>query len=167
MTCEKCGTDDCSGKYLRKDVVTFCRTTDEHGIFSNFAKTPLMFQGMAWPTAEHLYQALKFDDPDIRENIRVQDTPKLAKVKAHAMLEWARKDWEKERQPNMWITLVLKERYSLAFREALERTGDRMIVEATWSDSYWGAVGDYELVGCNLLGRQLVRLRNQCRGDIT
>jgi ribA/ribD-fused uncharacterized protein len=63
----------------------------EYGFLSNFYQLsqPLMYKGVAYPTSEHLYQALKFLGPNASETarayaevIRRQNTPNKAKILA-------------------------------------------------------------------------------------
>lgn len=41
------------------------------------------FSGKFYPTAEHLYQALKFEDLELHENIRCAISPHFAKAISH------------------------------------------------------------------------------------
>jgi GTP cyclohydrolase II len=148
--------------YQLRDCVTFYRTSDEFGVFSNFAKTPLIWHDQHWPTPEHLYQALKFEEPEYRRRVREAPTPKASKLIAHAMLEWAKPTWLEERVPNMALVLGLRWEQTPGFKTALVLTGKRAVVELTRVDDFWGAI-EHEpgvAVGVNALGRLLERLRD-------
>lgn len=46
--------------------------------FSNFFPSPFVARGLAWPTAEHFFQALKFEAARAEE-VRLAATPAEAK----------------------------------------------------------------------------------------
>jgi predicted NAD-dependent protein-ADP-ribosyltransferase YbiA (DUF1768 family) len=61
------------------------------------APYPIEHNGQVWPTSEALFQALRFDDPTIREEIRTQKSPMSAKMIAkNTKLKWWLNLWEKE-----------------------------------------------------------------------
>ena len=56
--------------------------SDASNPLSSYAAYAFELDGAEWPTAEHYYQAMKFEDADYRERIRQAATPEqAAKVK--------------------------------------------------------------------------------------
>lgn len=51
-------------------IISFYRTSDEYGWFSNFAAYPIELKGLVWPTSEHYFQAQKFANTPSEEEIR-------------------------------------------------------------------------------------------------
>ena len=52
----------------------------EYRFLSNFYEHPIVYQGVEFKTTEHAYQALKFSDPGIRQEIIDAPTPGKAKL---------------------------------------------------------------------------------------
>lgn len=52
-----------------QEKVLFWEGGDGFECFSNFSIYPLMYEGRFWPTTEHAYQATKFDDEKIKDEI--------------------------------------------------------------------------------------------------
>jgi len=50
--------------------ILFYSVGDEYGELSNFAPYPIRVDGKRWPTSEHYFQAQKFRDPKLREEVR-------------------------------------------------------------------------------------------------
>ena len=63
------------------------------------------------------------------------------------------------------MLLALKAKFSQHqdLKEQLLSTGDAMLVEHTTNDKYWGDGGDEgtDQIGKNILGKLLVRVRNE------
>lgn len=149
-----------------KELVLFHGSTNPNYIFSNFypyypRKTfvPLniIYEGQSYPTAEHLYQALKFRveteaEKQWREIIRTASTPTIAKhlggqrnfrSSAAAAINMYK---DKVRLAGnlsldfriaiMTIAIEYKYRYCAEFREALNRTKNKILMENTKDD--WG-----------------------------
>ena len=58
-------------------VINFYRVSDEYGCFSNFSPHPIDLDGKRWPTAEHYFQAQKFENPEHQEaRLNTSDAPK-------------------------------------------------------------------------------------------
>ena len=56
------------------------RFRDEYAFLSNFYPAEVMFEGEAYPTVEHAYQAAKTLDPAERRMVREAPTPDEAKL---------------------------------------------------------------------------------------
>ena len=143
--------------------IKFWRPENEHGIFSNFAYTPLVIDGVDYRTAEHYFQAQKTQDSQEWAEIVKSPTPTLAKQlggKCHM-----RSDWDTERCSVMMRVLREKATQSPQFRKALIDSGDAELIEASPFDSYWGCGRDGS--GRNMLGEQLMDIRQMIKdGDL-
>ncbi len=129
---------------------------------SNFAPSPLTYEGLRYPTVEHAYQAAKTLDPEERHRVAALSTPGLAKRAGRSIQ--LRDDWEEVK------VSVMKELLALKFaqpglRAKLLATGDRLLVEGnTWNDRFWGQcpVGN----GQNMLGRLLMEQRQSLQQQL-
>jgi ribA/ribD-fused uncharacterized protein len=150
--------------YRRADSVTFRKTAEQWGGFSNMAAGfPLVVNDIAIRTSEALYQACRFPHrPDVQHEIIAQASPLVAKMKSRKYLRDSRPGFVALRVPIMWWTLRIKLACnSAAFAPLLLGASGRVIVEESRRDAFWGAVPDKEgiLVGSNILGRLLGLLR--------
>ena len=139
----------------------------EWGVFSNFAQTPLVVDGVPFDTSERVFQTMKFTDPGARRAVYgKKGNPKMT-AKHWQKEGFLRPDWAEYDVDAMKFCLMEKYRQSAAFRDELERTRGLYIVEdqTTFrkkSPDTWGvkpSEDGREFVGPNLLGRLLMELR--------
>ncbi|MEM8736383.1 MAG: NADAR family protein, partial [Planctomycetota bacterium] len=78
-------------------AIEFYATGDEYGEFSNFAAYPFELDGEQWPTSEHYFQAMKFDDESYREKIRTASNPMSAAQLGRSRKVRLRDQWESEK----------------------------------------------------------------------
>lgn len=156
--------------YQRNECVTFRKTDEPFGGLSNMAPGyPLCVNGVSIMTAEALYQICRFPHrPDVQHMIASQISPMTAKMKSKPFREDTRKDWEDIRVAVMRWTLRVKLAQNWQkFKALLLETGDRPIVEDSRKDDFWGAIASKDdpsiLVGCNVLGRLLMELREKAQ----
>ena len=144
-----------------------------NGIFSNFDKCLVTYDGMTFPTSEHLYQWRACTEAlraDLAELVVKATTPREAKLIAsklkHDDLNWHTIKFEVMRE-----VLQAKAASSEKFRDALLQTGDKILVEAR-VDDVWGSGLTYELTmstdpykypGSNKLGVLLGEVRDALR----
>lgn len=156
--------------YRRAECVVFRKTHEQpFGGLSNMAAGfPLSVNGHSIRTAEALYQACRFPHlPDVQRHIIEQKSPMAAKMESKPHRKDTRLDWDEVRVPLMrWCLRVKLAQNWQKFSGLLEQTGDKLIVEESRRDRFWGAVvvGESTLVGVNMLGRLLVELRQELRG---
>ncbi len=89
-----------------------------------------------------------------------------AKMKSKPYRKDSRPDWDKVRIDIMWWCLRVKLAQNWdAFSSLLLSTEDMPIVEESYKDAFWGAkpLDSDILVGTNVLGRLLTRLRELLR----
>jgi ribA/ribD-fused uncharacterized protein len=143
------------------EQILFYGVADEYGAFSNFAPYPISLDGRRWPTSEHYFQAQKFLDPRLREQVRRASTPGQAANLGRSRKTPLRRDWESVKVDVMRKAVGAKFEQHPDIAALLLATGESPIVERTENDSYWGDGGDGS--GRNMLGRILMDVRTRLR----
>ncbi len=129
----------------------------------NYSLGVVFYNGHAYQSVEHAYQAQKSLDPAIQKMIRDQPTPATAKKLARSVV--LRPDWD---DVKLTIMLdLLREKFSQEpERSILIATGAEDLVEGNWwHDRFWGQcpVGNGE----NWLGRLLMKVRGELQSNMT
>lgn len=138
----------------------------------------IRWKGTLFNSSEQLYQASKYHpdtvckpasandhvEPRVQKRIIEANTPQRAKMtqKCAVKAGLVRPDWEEIMIDCMRWVLELKLRYNRqTFGRVLKSTGNRMIVEKSRKDKFWGCIQDGNVFdGHNHLGRLLVEVRN-------
>ena len=157
-----------SGTRKRPLPITFTKVALPYGWLGNMAPFPVKYDGKWWKTTEALFQALRFDDDAIKEEIRGKPSPMGAKFVARR---------EKDRMViaqqgeqdlvNMEIVLRLKLDQHPELKSKLLETGEATIIEdcssrPRGSGMFWGAAfKDGQWVGENMLGKLWMKLREE------
>src|SRR4028118_20621 len=131
-------------------AINFYSTKDEFGQFSNFSKHPFEADGVIWPTSEHYFQALKFEDKDYQERIRTTPSAMIAARLGRSRKVPIRSDWEETKDEVMLRAVRAKFQAHAELKELLLSTGEEEIIEKTTKDYYWGCGTDG--TGKNMLG---------------
>lgn len=134
----------------------------ENEFLSNFYPSPILYEGIVYPTNEHFFQAMKTLDPIERKAIANAETPGMAKRMGRTVK--LRSDWEQVKVDVMRTGLMLK--FSDAkLAQKLIDTGDEELVEGNWwHDNTWGNCHCPQcsrVGGRNLLGMLLMELRKE------
>lgn len=153
--------------YDPADAIVFYRLGDAFGDFSNFARYPININGGTFHTSEAAYQAARFPDhPEVQRLIADQENPMETKALARQYQALTRPDWITEdggfRVAAMrWVVVAKLFQNFKRFSAVLDSTGDRLIIEQTRKDDFWGAIlqPDGTLKGANMLGHLLVDIR--------
>lgn len=159
------------------DVISFTKVRGSYGWLSNMSPHPITIgpKGLSvrWPTAEHLFQALRFPaGAPQREAIRETRSPMTAKRTAHLLrassivVPHSAQDLD-----NMREVLALKMEGYLHLKAQLLATRDLKIhedVSARVSPGalFWGArfdVGSQAWIGTSWLGRLWMEQRARIR----
>lgn len=140
--------------------ITFYKTKELYGEFSNFARYPVLIDGLVWPTTEHYYQAQKFLGTEFVEAVRNADHPKIAAAIGRDTSLPLRTYWEEVKENVMRIALYAKFTQYKQLRDLLLSTEDALLCEHTENDMYWGdGIG----LGKNRLGVLLMEVRESLR----
>lgn len=162
--------------YPAEQTICFTTTAAEWGILSNFAKTPMVVNGVEFACVEQLYHYIRLNNEHERAEY-LKLTPNMGlKMKAKAFKKRGveRSDWREIAVDVMRFCLNHKYANSEVFRKELERSKGKYIVEDESNrkkrpDS-WGAVLDTatnEFYGKNIMGRMLMELREKGQLDYT
>lgn len=131
-------------------------------VFSNFSAHSIEFGGVLYPTAEHAFHAQKFDDNQLRSQIRSCSSPLAAWELAREFKPNRRKDWDSVKVSVLTEIVRAKVAQHLDVKEALLATGTEEIVEVNPNDEFWGKGADG--TGQNQTGKILMRVRAELRG---
>ena len=163
-------------RYPAEHTISFTSTAAEWGLLSNFAKTPMVVNGVEFACVEQLYHYIRLNNEHERAEY-LKLTPNMGlkmKAKAFAKRDVERSDWKEIAVDVMRFCLNHKYANSEVFRKELERSKGKYIVEDESNrkkrpDS-WGAVLDTatnEFYGKNIMGRLLMELREKGQLDYT
>jgi ribA/ribD-fused uncharacterized protein len=123
----------------------------QYEFLSNFYPSPIVIDGISYPTIEHAFQAHKSTSDEVRRRIASEDTPVQAK-KAGRSLN-LRSDWEDVKIDVMRTCLEKKFASGTDCSRRLLETDPSSLIEGnTWGDTFWGVCNG---VGENWLGRLL------------
>ena len=130
----------------------------------NFSAFKVLWQGTEYMTAEHAYQAAKFDHLQTMGNYicgasSAHEAKRIAKTFAHHV----RPDWSEVRVAVMEDVLRAKMHQHEFVREKLLETGDREIIEDSPKDTFWGRGPNGD--GENNVGKIWMKLRAELQKE--
>jgi ribA/ribD-fused uncharacterized protein len=137
--------------------------SDPLSLLSGYSRHGFELDGDFWPSLEHYYQGMKFEQGDLRIAIRDADHPAKAAKLAVKNKKGMRKDWKKVKETFMTRGLYIKCRTHPDVAETLLNTGDKKIVETSQFDYYWGCGRDGR--GHNTYGKVLMAVRDKLREE--
>lgn len=141
--------------------IGFTKVALPFGWLGNMAPFPVVWEGVTWKTTEALFQALRFEDQQIREKIRLEKSPFSAKLvaKSHSS-EMSIEPLSAKDIKNMILCVRLKLDQHSELKEELKKTGDAILFEdvssrkTRGSSLFWGAyLQDGAFIGKNTLAR--------------
>jgi ribA/ribD-fused uncharacterized protein len=141
-----------------QDAVLFSRVDPSH-FLSTYSPHSFELEDKRWPSAEHYYQAAKFSGSHYASRIANAVSP----IDAHRLgnVWWRRKrgDFKILRKTLMTRALYSKAVQNSEIAEALLATGDRVLVESSAYEHYWGLGRDQR--GANTLGKIWMDVRKK------
>ena len=152
--------------------IGFTKVGLPYGWMGNMSAFPIKYVGKIWKTSEALFQALRFEDEQIKEELRMQESPMGAKMKAKKnKLKMAIHPRSEKDIENMRMVLALKFEQHPNLANDLIKTKDALLYENiesrrnTESNLFWGArlTTDNNLIGQNKLGILLMELREKLK----
>lgn len=141
-----------------QNTLYFSRT-DVNEIFGAWSKHPFVLEEKEWPSVEHYFQAMKFNDIDYQEKIRQASHPKQARKLGRSRFKRIRKDWKKVKVVFLTRALYTKCRTYPEISDKLLQTKQQKLVENSLYDYYWGCGRDRR--GENMYGQVLMNVRNK------
>jgi len=132
---------------------------DENHLLSSVSQHGFELEGQYWPTAEHYYQAHKFEGLPLVDNILAATTGTQAHALGNQWFKRKRKNWKSNRR--VWMTRALYRKVSEHedVREALLATGDDLLIETSLYNHFWGIGRDQR--GENTLGKIWMDIRKK------
>jgi ribA/ribD-fused uncharacterized protein len=151
-------------------MIEFSKVNLPYGWLGNMYASPIHYKGKIWKTSEALFQALRFDDEDIRELIRNEKSPMGAKMKAKSKELRKRRiiDPLSEKDiENMRMVVRLKFDQNPVLKSRLKISGEEVIVKNIGirngeNHFFWGMKNiNGEWIGNNMMGKILMDLRKE------
>lgn len=131
--------------------------------FSNFEpfETPVEYQGIAFRTPEHMYQALKLPKSDVEGRRRIAEAATPGQAKRMGRSCNLRSDWETVKVDVMRFVLKRKFAKGTTWLSRLLRTNGEIVEVNNWHDNIWGSCKCEKCGnrGQNLLGKLLMEIR--------
>lgn len=142
----------------------FLSRTDAHEPLSSYSRHGFDLEGVHWPSVEHYFQGMKFEDPTEREKVRLAEHPKIARRLGRRRFKRIRRDWSKIRRTIMTRAIYTKCRTHPDVAQRLLDTGDSTLVESSQYDYFWGCGRDRR--GSNVYGAVLMDVRKKLRDEV-
>ena len=129
--------------------------------FSNFSSFAVEWKGKIWQTSEHAYQAAHFfkTAPELSQKIYKAKSAHEAYKIAKANTDKFPKNWEQIKIAVMEDIVRHKLKQHPYIKHKLKQTGQKLIVEDSPKDSFWGWGPDRK--GRNELGKIWMKLREE------
>jgi ribA/ribD-fused uncharacterized protein len=141
----------------------FLSRSDTNEPLSSFSRFGFELEGVEWPSVEHYFQAMKFEDPAYREKIRAAQHPKQARRLGRTRFRKIRQDWSSLRRVVMTRAIYTRCRTHETIANALLASGDKHLVENSQYDYFWGCGRDRR--GHNSYGQVLMDVRDKLREE--
>jgi len=144
------------------DPYYLSRSDVDHPL-STMSKLGFELDDAQWPSVEHYYQGMKFEQPELREQVRLMEHPEKAKKFVEQNKNLVREDWPRIREVMMTRAVYIKCRTHEAVARALLATGEQTIIESSLYDYYWGCGRDGR--GNNTYGKVLMAVRSKLKQE--
>lgn len=129
----------------------------QYAFLSNFFPSMICFNGKAYATVEHAFQAFKMTCDADHDAVRTARSPGLAKKLGRSLER--RADWEHIKDDVMLACLRQKFQLHQQLSIWLVETKPNELIEGnTWGDVYWGVCKGK---GQNKLGQLLMKVREE------
>ena len=156
-------------EYPADKTVSFLKVDGEWGLLSNFARTPIVIDGVTFDCTEKLFQVIKFTDDESRKVIYSKKGQPIKMMARHQeKVGSVREDWGRIFIDVMKFCLMQKYSQSEAFRKELERSKGMFIVEQQPNPKRPAGAYSAKLSedgktwrGPNIMGRLLMELRDK------
>lgn len=156
-------------EYPADKTVFFLTVDGEWGLLSNFARTPIVIDGVTFDCTEKLFQVMKFTDDESRRVIYSKKGQPIKMMARHQeKVGSVREDWGRIFIDAMKFCLMQKYAQSEVFRKELERSKGKFIVEQQPNPKRPAGAYSAKLsedgktwIGPNIMGRLLMELRDK------
>lgn len=133
----------------------------KYAFLSNYHPCAVFYEGIAYPSVEHAFQAAKTLDMTQRYEIANMKTPGAAKRAGRTLN--LRSDWEEVKEQVMEDCLREKFRDTELMAKLIGTDGHFLIEGTTWHDQCWGICTCEKCGGNgeNRLGKLLMKIRDE------
>ena len=131
--------------------------------FGSTSDHSFLLENKEWPTVEHYYQAMKFNDETYQEKIRLCQSIKQVKNLGGTRLKRRRADWKQVKTTVMTRAVYTKCRSYSHIAQKLLDTENNKLVENSQYDYYWGCGRDRR--GENHYGKVLMNVRGKLQEE--
>ena len=131
----------------------------EFYIFSNYSSFMLEWKGTLYPTSEHAYHSEKFEDGQLKEQIKNCRSAHDSQKFANAHVAERRADWDSIKLSIMKQILHAKVAQHPYIKKKLIESDDRELIENSWRDDFWGWGPNKD--GANHLGKLWMEVRSE------
>ncbi len=141
-----------------ENAIRFSRF-DETSFLSTISVHPFELEDYRWPTAEHYYQAHKFEGMSYVQEVLATTTGQEAFKCGNKRFKRKVAGWKDKRR--VWMTRAL---YRITaeypeIKQSLLDTNDALLIETSLYDHYWGVGRDQR--GENTLGKVWMDIRQK------
>jgi len=136
---------------------------DVHELLGTWSRHAISLDGETWSSVEHYYQAMKFELAADRDAVRAAEHPRDARREGRRRRRKLRRDWHRLRESVMARAVYAKCKAHSDVAQRLLDTADRVLVECSNYDYFWGCGRDQR--GANTYGRILMNVRARLRAE--
>lgn len=133
----------------------------EFYFLSNYSSFALEWKGELYMTSEHVYHSEKFEDENLKKQIKNIRSAHDSHEFAETHKDKRRKDWDKIKLDVMKEILRAKAEQHLYIKEKLLQSSGKELIENSPLDSFWGWGPDGN--GENHLGKLWMEIREEFR----
>lgn len=145
------------------DNSTYFSMYDLEYCCSRHVVKPFELDDAQWKSIEHYYQAMKFNQVDYQEKIRLTSDPKAAEKLGNKRFKRKRSDWQEVQTTVMTRAVYTQCRTYREIADNLLATGEEILVENSQFDYFWGCGRDRR--GENHYGQVLMNVRAKLREE--
>ncbi len=145
-------------------MIEFYKEFGDLGYLANYSNHSFVVDNVLYKTVEHYYQAMKYDDEEIRDRIIKAETPKEASNIGRDRNNKRIDNFKSIKNEVMYKGILEKFRQNRDIAYKLIETRNSLIGEATIDEYYWGLGKDKS--GENNIGKILVKVREQIKKEI-
>lgn len=147
---------------LPETAIYFSRS-DPDALFGTWCPYSFELDEGLWETVEHYFQGMKFEDPAYRARIMTAKSSREARRLGRRNRKGLRADWSRVREVVMTRGIYVRARTWPVIAQALLDTGDKVLVENSQYDYFWGCGRDRR--GENRYGQVLMNVRERLRSE--
>lgn len=142
-------------------MITIPYYEESYFALHNFSAHAIEIDGITYPTAEHAFHALKFDDSNLRDRIIACPSPIAAFKLGKELKPHRRPDWDDIKIDILTDIIRHKAQQNPDVKETLLLSGSEEIVEANPTDDFWGNGPNGD--GQNHTGKILMKIRDELK----